>query len=125
MDEDLAGDVERRELRDAAGAARHVHMADALTGLVEQPLGDHLVIGIERAVEEEQRSALEPRAQRIVQLGAAGDEEEMLTRRGLGHLQAGRIAFLRAKPRAGSGFFEIKRDLARHTEGLDGDADRT
>ena len=100
-------------------------MADALAGLVDQPLRDHLVIGVERAVEEQQRRALEPRPQRIVELGAARDEEEMTAGRGLGHLQADRVAFLRAEAGAGSGVLEIKRDLARHREGLDGDAGRT
>src|SRR5262245_64228162 len=49
VDEDLAADAEWSQLGNAARVSRHVHMADALAGLVEQTLGDHLVIGVERA----------------------------------------------------------------------------
>ena len=44
--------------RDRAVSPRHVHMADAIAGLVEQALHDHLVIGVERAVEKQERRSL-------------------------------------------------------------------
>ena len=57
---------------------RHVHMPHAIARLVEQALGDHLVIGVERAVEKQERRPFEPCAQRVVELGAAGDIEEVV-----------------------------------------------
>src|SRR5215475_9698328 len=63
---DLAADIERRKLLEAAVAARHVHVSDALTSLVEKPLGNHLVFGVERAVKNEERRSFEARAKSIV-----------------------------------------------------------
>src|SRR5262245_58430768 len=99
-------------------------MADALAGLVEKTLGDHLVIGIERAVEKEERRVLEPRAKRIVEPSAAGDIEEVAPRGRVGDLEARSVAFLRAETPLGGLVLEIERDLARHWKRLDRDADR-
>ena len=90
--------------------------------LLSKPLGNHLVIGVERAVEEEERRPFDPCAQRVVELGAAGDIEEVVPACGVGDFQAGGIAFLRAETGPGLLVLEIKRDLARHREGLDGHA---
>src|SRR5262245_6754453 len=100
-------------------------MADALAGLVEKPLGDHLVIGIERAVEEEERRALEPRAKRIVEPGAARDIEEVTPRRGVGDLEACGVAFLRAEIPLRGLVLEMEPDFARTGKRLACDADRT
>ena len=89
-----------------------------------KPLLDHLVIGVERTVEKDERRVLEPRAQGIVEPGTARDEEEMVPVPALYHLQADRVAFLRAVISLGVVGLEIERNLARHGEGLDGDADR-
>src|SRR4029453_11002312 len=114
VDEDLAADAERSQLGNAARVPRHVHMADALAGLVEQALGDHLVIGIERAVEEEERRAFDPRTKCIVKPGAAWDIKEVTPRGGVADLEARGVAFLRAEISLRGLVLEIERNFARH-----------
>ena len=60
VNENLAADPEIGEGGDGAIATRHVHMTDPIAGLVHQPLHDHLVIGVEGAVEEQERRAGKP-----------------------------------------------------------------
>src|SRR4029079_14256944 len=77
VDVDLASDIERLKLLEPAVMARHVHMAYALASLVEKPLGNHFIIGVERAVKKDERRSPESRTQRIVKSRAAGNEEEI------------------------------------------------
>src|SRR5262249_27549671 len=122
---DLAANVERRELFEAAILSRHVHMADALPRLVEQALSDHLVVGVERAVEEKERRACKPGAERIVEFCAARNEIEVVPARCVRHLQANRIAFLGPETGACGCVLKIESDLAWHGKGLDSDPDGT
>src|SRR3954463_8070249 len=106
VDEDLAADAERRDLLDRARAPRHVHMPHAVARLVEQALGNHLVVGVERAVEKQERRPFDPCSQHVVELGASRDIEEVMPAVGVGDFQAGGITFLRAE--AGSGFLVLE-----------------
>ena len=71
MDVDLAADAEVLEGRDGALGPEMLHVAHAGAGLLHQALADHLVVGVERAVEEDERRALEAVGERRVDLGAA------------------------------------------------------
>src|ERR1039457_4364680 len=53
VDEDLTLYVKRGEGGHGPPLPRHVHVPHAVPRLVEQPLRDHLVIGVEGAVEED------------------------------------------------------------------------
>src|SRR6516162_7888527 len=94
MDENLTLDPETGEGSNRAAWAGDVHMADALPGLVHQPLHDHLVVGVERAVEKQQRCPFESRRGRRVDFGAVRHIKEMAVGPGLGYVQPDRVTLL-------------------------------
>ncbi len=88
-------------------------------GLAQEALLDHLVVGEEGAVEEDDGGALQALGERLVDGGAAGDIEEGLLGRRIADLEADGVAFLRPEIVAGGGILQIERDLAGDGEGLD------
>src|SRR5947209_14197438 len=76
VNEELTRDAEVAEGRDRAVLAGHAHMAHALPGLAADAEPDHLVILPQRAVEEDERRAIEALLQGWRHRGTAGNEEE-------------------------------------------------
>ena len=108
---------QRREGRHRSFRARHGDMAHAGTGLVREALGDHFVIRVERAVEEDQRGALQAPAKVGVDGGAARNVVEGRASGGVADFQADAVALARAE--GGASTLEVQRHLARHRIWLD------
>ena len=60
MQEHLLPDVETGKALDRAVIARHRNMSHALSRLLAEAGGDQLIVAPHRAVEEDQRRAVEP-----------------------------------------------------------------
>ena len=91
--------------------------------LSSSPAFDHLVVGVERAVEEHELGALQPFDHRAVEMSAAWNVEEARTRGRIADLQPHGVAGLRAVTGAGRGIFEVERDLAGNGKRLDHEAE--
>src|SRR5262245_2676967 len=98
-------------------------MAHARAGLGPDAGGYHLVVGEDRAVEEQAGSAFKTRAQRRVDPRAAGHVEHRAATLAAGDAYARRVAAVRAEVgnravglAAG---LHVERDLAGHGEALD------
>jgi len=96
-------------------------VSHALAGLGAEAGGDQLVVAPHRAVEEHQRGAVQPRFQLVIDLGAGGEEIEMLARGLVADAKAERVA----GPVIAAGMrfaLQIPRALAGDGEGQDLDA---
>src|SRR5689334_10344457 len=94
-------------------------MAHALAGLVQETLGDHLVVNIERAVEEDEIGVADAISKRGIDLGTAWNIEERLAGLRVGYLETDGVAVAATEIRVRSAFFEKQRDFARDSEGFD------
>ena len=74
-------------------------MAHAGSGFVEQPLLDHLVVGEQGAIEEDDGCALEACCRALVYGGAAGDVEEGLLLGRISNFEADGVAVLACRSR--------------------------
>src|SRR6185312_3972604 len=72
--------------------ARHRDVPHALAGLGTEAGGDQFVVAPHCAVEEYQRGAVEPRFQLVIDVGAGGEEIEMLVRGLVEDAKAERVA---------------------------------
>src|SRR5580693_9261094 len=98
-------------------------MPHALAGLGAEAGQDQLIVAPYRAVEEHERGAVEPRFQLVIDVGAGGEEVEMLVRGLVAEAKAERVA----GPVIATGMrlaLEIPGALAGDGEGQDFDAGR-
>src|SRR6185437_14743931 len=96
-------------------------MAHALAGLVAEAGYDQFVVAPHRAVEEDRRSAFEPRFQIVSDVGTGSEEVKMLAARLVADPKSQRVA----DPVGTGGMrlaFQIPCALARHPKGHDLDA---
>ncbi len=85
---------------------------------------DHLVVAPQRAVEEQQRGAAQPRPELVVERGASRQVIEALARGRARDRQADRILRALCQSLLDRRVFEVEGDLARHAEGFDAQAGR-
>jgi hypothetical protein len=90
-----------------------------LAGLFHEALSQHFVVRVERAVEEDERRALEPVGKVLVHHRAARHVEERLSGSPRGYFQSDGVALPAAVVRIRRAAFEIQRDLAGHRERFD------
>ena len=91
MQEHLPRNVQTGEALDRAVLARHGDVAHALSGLLAEPGDNQFVVAPHRAVEEDERRALDPRLQIVGDAGAGGEEEEIFAARLVCNAQSQRV----------------------------------
>ncbi len=94
-------------------------MAHALAGLVQEALGDHLVVGEQRSVKEDERGAADGIGERRIDLSAARNVEKRLTGGFFRDLEADGVAVAAAEALLVGGVLEEEGDLAGDGEGFD------
>src|SRR6516165_12018897 len=118
MQEYLAVDIEASETFDRAFVPGHRHMPHALPGLGAEACGNQLVVAPDRAVEEYERRAGDPRFQLVGDLAASRDEIEIFARRLVADAKPYGVAV--TLPAAGRGFVsQIPCNLAGNAKGQD------
>src|SRR6185312_15561383 len=116
MDEELARDAEIGELSHRAVAPGHAQMPHAAPGLAAEAGADHLVVAPQRAVEEQERGAAEPRLELVVERGAGRHVVEALAGRRRRDVEADGVLRALRQPLLDALILEIERDLAGHAE---------
>src|SRR5215472_11513640 len=118
MQKDLPVDIEAGQALYRACISGHRNVPHALSGLGSQARRDQFVVAPHRPVEEQQRCAVKPRLQLIGDIGAGGDEVEVLAPCLVADAQAERVA--RTIAAAGMHLaFEVPGAFAGYGEGKD------